>query len=102
MESVTKKNERNPNVEPTTNRRDTTTVPTTTINQVDVDRLQHLFDLIHQTQGLCDVLRTLIASIKHDTVEISTKACERLQQRIERSKNISLRLKDEDVRKVGR
>jgi hypothetical protein len=77
-------------------RPDTTThtATPTTINQVDVDRLQHLFDLIHQTQALCDVLRTLITTIKHDTVEISNKARDRLQQRIDRSKNISLRAKE--------
>jgi hypothetical protein len=42
------------------------------INRVDVDRLQHLWDLIQQTHMLCQVLRTVITSIKNDTLEITT------------------------------
>ena len=54
------------------------------INQVDVDRLQNLWDLIQQTHTLCEVMRTLITSIKCDTVEISTKSLDMLHDRIHR------------------
>ena len=58
----------------------------TSLNQVDVDRLQYLWDLIQQTNTLCEVMRTLVASIKGDTLEISTKSMQILQERIERKK----------------
>ena len=58
----------------------------TSLNQVDVDRLQYLWDLIQQTNTLCEVMRTLVASIKGDTIEISTKSMQILQERIERKK----------------
>ena len=54
------------------------------INQVDVDRLQNLWDLIQQTHTLCEVMRTLITSIKCDTVEMSTKSLDMLHDRIHR------------------
>ena len=56
------------------------------INQVDVDRLQHVWDLIQQTHTLCEVLRTLVASMKTDTVEISTRSLDMLHERIHRQK----------------
>lgn len=58
----------------------------TSLNQVDVDRLQYLWDLIKQTNTLCEVMRTLVASMKGDTVEISTKSMQMLQEKIERKK----------------
>ena len=58
----------------------------TSLNQVDVDRLQYLWDLIQQTNTLCEVMRTLVASMKGDTVEISTKSMQMLQEKIERKK----------------
>lgn len=56
------------------------------LNQVDVDRLQYLWDLIRQTNTLCEVLRTLISSMKADTVEISNKSIQMLQERMDRQK----------------
>ena len=58
----------------------------TSLNQVDVDRLQYLWDLIQQANTLCEVMRTLVASMKGDTVEISTKSMQMLQEKIERKK----------------
>jgi hypothetical protein len=58
----------------------------TSLNQVDVDRLQYLWDLIQQNNTLCEVMRTLVASVKGDTLEISTKSMQMLQERIDRKK----------------
>jgi hypothetical protein len=57
------------------------------LNQVDVDRLQYLWDLIKQTNTLCEVMRTLVAAMKGDTVDISTKSMQMLQEKIDRKKN---------------
>jgi len=56
------------------------------LNQIDVDRLQYLWDLIRQTNTLCEVLRTLVSSMKADTVDISNKSIQMLQERMDRKK----------------
>lgn len=58
--------------------------PPQAINQVDVDRLQHLWDMIAQTQSLCEVLRTLTTHMKCDAAEISTRSLDMLHKRIHR------------------
>ena len=58
----------------------------TSLNQVDIDRLQYLWDLIQQTNTLCEVLRSLVASTKGDTVEISRKSMQMIQERIDHTR----------------
>lgn len=53
-----------------------------TLNPVDIDRLAHLWDMIHQTNTLCDVLRTLTTSMKYDAMDISTRSLAMLQERL--------------------
>ena len=43
-------------------------------------------DLIQQTNTLCEVLRTLVSSMKADTMEISDKSMQMLQERMDRKK----------------
>lgn len=56
----------------------------TVLNQVDIDRLAHLWDMIHQTNTLCDVLRTLSTSLKYDAMDISTRSLTMLRERIQK------------------
>ena len=58
----------------------------TSLNQVDIDRLQYLWDLIQQITTLCEVMRTLVASTKGDTVEISRKSMQMLEKRIDHAR----------------
>lgn len=66
------------------------------VNSVDVDRLHRLYDLIHQTQTLCDILRALTASLKGDTADISQSALTLLQRRMNPSEDTSMNIKNLD------
>lgn len=59
-----------------------TPAPELSVNHIDVDRLQYLWDLLHQTQTLCETLRSLIMSVKEDTSAVSERAMAMLQDRI--------------------
>lgn len=56
------------------------------LNQIDVDRLAHMWDLIHQTNTLCDAMRTLSTILKQDAAEITAKSMAKLEETISRKK----------------
>lgn len=42
-----------------------------TLNQIDVDRLAHRWDLIHQTTTLCDAMRTMSIILKQEAADVT-------------------------------
>lgn len=56
------------------------------INQVDADRLCHLWDLIQQTNTLCDVMRTATTILRQEATEITTEAMAKLEETISKKK----------------
>lgn len=57
------------------------------LNQIDVDRLAHMWDLIHQTNTLCDAMRTLSTVLRQEAADITAAEMAKLEQKISAKKS---------------